>query len=113
MAEIARPPACKQRRRANAQAPSFQANVAGSSSLLEEAAQLHKKMNPETDVDDTIGTLRMQFQYMFNEQTKRDGLGYFNPGQLQETYNVVAEAQHLPAGVDATQFVDTSYLPKE
>jgi NitT/TauT family transport system substrate-binding protein len=80
---------------------------------VEEAAQLHKKMNPETDVDDTIGTLTMQFQYMFNEQTKRDGLGYFNPGQLQETYKVVAEAQHLPAGVDATQFVDTSYLPKE
>jgi ABC-type nitrate/sulfonate/bicarbonate transport system substrate-binding protein len=78
---------------------------------ITEAAQLHKKLNPETDVDDTIGTLKMQFQYMFNETTDRDGFGYFNRKQLQETYNVVSEAQHLPTGTDINQFVDTSFLP--
>ena len=78
---------------------------------ITEAAQLHKKLNPETDVDDTIGTLKMQFQYMFNETTDRDGFGYFNPKQLQETYNVVSEAQQLPTGTDISQFVDTSFLP--
>jgi NitT/TauT family transport system substrate-binding protein len=80
---------------------------------IEEAAELHKKMNPETDVDDTVGTLKMQFKYMFNDQTKRDGFGYFNPGQLEETYKVVAASQNLSANVDGSQFVDTSYLPKK
>jgi hypothetical protein len=48
---------------------------------------------------------------MFNETTDRDGFGYFNPKQLQETYNVVSEAQQLPTGTDISQFVDTSFLP--
>jgi NitT/TauT family transport system substrate-binding protein len=78
---------------------------------VEEAAQLHKKRHPETDADDTMGTLRMQFQYMFNENSERDGFGFFNPQQLQETYNVVATAQQLPTGTEAGRFVDTSFLP--
>ncbi len=76
---------------------------------IAEAAELHKKRHPEVDVDDAVGSLKTQMDYMFNENTERDGFGFFNPTQLQETYNVVAGAQKLPPDVDASRFVDTSY----
>ena len=76
----------------------------------QEAAELHRKRYPETDVDDIVGTLKMQFTYMFNENTDRDGFGFFNPGQLRDTFEVVSSAQKLPPNTDPSRFVDTSYL---
>ena len=78
---------------------------------IQEASELHVKRFPEGQVDDVIGTLNMQNEFMFNENTDRDGFGFYNRKQLEETYAVVAEAQGLPADFDVTEFVDTSYLP--
>ncbi len=77
---------------------------------MQEAAVLHVKRFPEGQVDDVVGTLKMQQAFMFNENTERDGFGFYNRNQLQETYAVVAEAQKLRPDFDVTEFVDTSYL---
>ena len=77
---------------------------------MQEAAELHRKRYPETDVDDIVGTLKMQFAYMFNENTDRDGFGFFNRNQLQDTFEVVSSAQKLPPNIDVSRFVDTSFL---
>jgi NitT/TauT family transport system substrate-binding protein len=79
---------------------------------IQEAAALHKKRNPELELDDIEGTMKMMFPYIFNEVTTRDGFGKFTTAQLKATYDAVAEAEKLKADADIQQFIDTSYLPK-
>jgi NitT/TauT family transport system substrate-binding protein len=77
---------------------------------IEEAAKIHNKVNPDVAIDDAMGSMRVMVRYMFNDATQRDGFGFFNPTQLQETYKVVAQSQDLDPNVDVSQFVDTSLL---
>jgi NitT/TauT family transport system substrate-binding protein len=77
----------------------------------EKAAELHKKMNPEADVPSSLGEIRAFLKLVFNEDSKRVGLGKFDPEQLKATWKIVAESQKLDPSIPASEFVDTRFVP--
>lgn len=79
---------------------------------VHEAAQLHSKRHPELSVEDSEAYINAVLKYIFNETTEKVGLFHFEPGQLANTYKVVAQAQDLDPSQDPAQFIDTSLLPK-
>jgi NitT/TauT family transport system substrate-binding protein len=90
----------------------YQKSYAWAKDNIAEAAVLHKKRNPELELDDIEGTMKMMFPYIFNEVTTRDGFGQFNPAQLKATYDAVAAAEKLKPDADVNQFINPSFLPK-
>jgi NitT/TauT family transport system substrate-binding protein len=78
----------------------------------DEACTLHVKRVPEVAHDDCLGSLRAVATYVFNDHSKKTGLGKHDPERLKFTYEIVAEAQTLDPKWDFTQAVDLSFLPR-
>jgi NitT/TauT family transport system substrate-binding protein len=76
----------------------------------EKAAELHQRANPEADVASSLGEIRAFLALVFNEDSKRTGLGQFDPERLQATWKVVAESQKLDASIPVTEFVDSRFV---
>ena len=78
----------------------------------QEACALHVQQNPEVKLDSCIGTLQAADQYVFNDFSRQVGLGQFEEGRLQATWQEVVKAQQLDPQWDYRQIINTSFLPQ-
>ncbi|MGE3701994.1 MAG: ABC transporter substrate-binding protein [Hyphomicrobiaceae bacterium] len=76
---------------------------------MEEAAQLHAKVNPEVDADDALGSMRI---FLGKYVTPAESFGKFDPQKLKDTYAAVAMAQNLDPAFDPASLLDTRFLPE-
>ena len=77
----------------------------------EEACTLHVERVPEVAHDDCMGSLDATMTFVFNDHSDATGLGRHDPDRLAFTYEVVADAQDLPADWDYSQVVDHRFVP--
>ena len=77
----------------------------------EEACTLHVERVPEVAHDDCMGSLNATMTFVFNDHSDATGLGRHDPARLAFTYEVVADAQDLPADWDYSQVVDHRFVP--
>ena len=77
----------------------------------EEACTLHVERVPEVAHDDCMGSLDATMTFVFNDHSNATGLGRHDPDRLAFTYEVVADAQDLPADWDYSQVVDHRFVP--
>ena len=77
----------------------------------EEACTLHVERVPEVAHDDCMGSLNATMTFVFNDHSNATGLGRHDPDRLAFTYEVVADAQDLPADWDYSQVVDHRFVP--
>jgi NitT/TauT family transport system substrate-binding protein len=77
----------------------------------EEACTLHVERVPEVAHDDCMGSLNATMTFVFNDHSSATGLGRHDPARLAFTYEVVADAQDLPADWDYSQVVDHQFVP--
>ena len=77
----------------------------------EEACTLHVERVPEVAHDDCMGSLNATMTFVFNDHSDATGLGRHDSARLAFTYEVVADAQDLPADWDYSQVVDHRFVP--
>ena len=77
----------------------------------EEACTLHVERVPEVAHDDCMGSLNATMTFVFNDHSSATGLGRHDPARLAFTYEVVADAQDLPADWDYSEVVDHRFVP--
>ena len=77
----------------------------------EEACTLHVERVPEVAHDDCMGSLNATMTFVFNDHSDATGLGRHDAARLAFTYEVVADAQDLPADWDYSQVVDHRFVP--
>jgi NitT/TauT family transport system substrate-binding protein len=79
----------------------------------DEAGAAVAKLAKDVDPDVAGKEFAASVPLIFNENTKRDGLGHFNPELLKTTWEWVAKARkYKPDAIDPAALVDGSYLPK-
>lgn len=79
----------------------------------EAAAKSVVAVVPELASKDVKGSLTDTMALVFNEVTKKDGLGAFEPRRLAETWNRVAKSQKLdPKSLKPEDVVTRKFLPK-
>jgi NitT/TauT family transport system substrate-binding protein len=71
-------------------------------------------MVPELGAEDVTSSWLDASKLVFNDVTKTDGLGAFEPQRLAATWERVAAAQGLdPAALDPESIVDRSFMPAQ
>lgn len=79
----------------------------------EKAGNAVSTMVPELGAEDVTSSWLDASKLVFNDVTKADGLGAFEPKRLAATWARVAASQGLdPAALDPESIVDRSYLPE-
>ncbi len=78
----------------------------------EEACRLHIKRVPEVDMDDCMGSLKATLTFVFNDESRKTGLGMADEGRIQATWKAVSEAEKLDPSWDPHKAFAPSILPK-
>ncbi|MBI4184907.1 MAG: ABC transporter substrate-binding protein [Proteobacteria bacterium] len=77
----------------------------------QEACDLHVKRHPEVAVDDCRGSLRNALAHVFNDHSKKTGVGRVDPERLKFTWDAISVALKLDPAFDYRPIADTSFLP--
>ena len=75
------------------------------------AAAALKKAEPQIDVGHATREAQLTNALMFNEYSKRDGFGAFNPELLRVTYDWMVKAKQVKTVRDPESLVDRRFLP--
>lgn len=75
-------------------------------------AQALARAEPQIDASYAKHEAELTNELMFNEISKRDGFGAFNPELLRVTYDWMIKANQIKKQRDPETFVDRRFLPK-
>jgi NitT/TauT family transport system substrate-binding protein len=78
----------------------------------EETAHLLSVAYPELKEASVLVNHKTFMTYVFNETSGKVGLGGFDLGQVQRTFDAVKAAQNIVASPDVATFIDTRFLAK-
>ena len=79
----------------------------------EKAGEDLHTMVPEVDAKVAAAQIKSITNLVYNEVTKKDGVGVFSPERIQQTWEYVAIANDLKKdAVDLKDVVNTHYLPE-
>lgn len=76
----------------------------------EEACKLHVKRVPEVALDDCMGSINATMPFVFNDHSKKTGLGKHDPERLKFTFENLAAAQNLDPKWDYSQAIDLRFV---
>lgn len=78
----------------------------------EETCRLHVKRVPEVDLDDCLGSLKATLAFVFNDESKKTGLGKTDPARIASTWKAVSEAEKLDPKWDPSAVFAPAILSK-
>lgn len=78
----------------------------------EEACRLHVKRVPEVDLDDCLGSLKATLTFVFNDESRRTGLGRASEERVAATWKAVSDAEKLDPQWDPHAAFAPTILPK-